>query len=65
MGKIYQLANEVVVWLGPEKDNSKGAIKLITSTVEPQGKSFLSDLSANLDHAAPFQAILSLAKRDY
>jgi hypothetical protein len=29
MGKIYALAKEVVVWLGPEKDGSKVAIEFI------------------------------------
>ncbi|KAE9364162.1 HET-domain-containing protein [Stipitochalara longipes BDJ] len=65
MGKIYQLANEVVVWLGPEKENSKIAIDFITSHVGIRGKSLLSDLSVNPGHATPFQAILDLTKRDY
>jgi hypothetical protein len=65
MGKIYQLANEVVVWLGSEKENSKIAIDFITSHVAIQGKSLLSDLSVNHDHAIPFRAILDLTKRGY
>ncbi|PMD37790.1 HET-domain-containing protein, partial [Hyaloscypha variabilis F] len=65
MGKIYQLANEVVVWLGSEKENSKIAIDFITSHVAIQGTSLLSDLSVNHDHAIPFRAISDLTKREY
>ena len=65
MGKVYKLANEVVVWLGSEKENSKIAIDFITSHVAIQGKSLLSDLSVNHDHAIPFRAISDLTKREY
>jgi len=65
MGKTYQLASEVVVWLGLEKDNSNSAINFITSSVDIRGRSFFLDLLASADHAPPFQAILNLTQRDY
>jgi hypothetical protein len=42
MGKIFQPANEVVVWLGPEKDACKITVDFVTLHVGVREKSFLS-----------------------
>jgi hypothetical protein len=65
MGKIYQLASEVIVWLGPEKDDSKVAINFIKAQMRSTARSFLPDLSTNTKHMAQLQMILELMKRDY
>lgn len=65
MGKIYQLANEVIVWLGPEKDDSKVAINFIKTQMNSPARSFLPNLAAGTEQATQLQRILDLMKRDY
>jgi hypothetical protein len=65
MGKIYQLANEAIVWLGPEKDKSKLAIKFVKTQLRTPAKEFLPSIGTNTDAAAQLQPILDLMKRDY
>jgi hypothetical protein len=65
MGKIYQLANEVIVWLGPEKDKSKLAINFIKTQLRTPAREFLPSIGNNTDPAAQLQPILDLMERDY
>jgi Heterokaryon incompatibility protein (HET) len=65
MGKIYQLANEVIVWLGAEKDESNLAINFIKTQSRTPARKFLPSIGTNTDPAIELQPILELMKRDY
>jgi hypothetical protein len=63
MGAIYNLATEVIVWLGPHKDRSKLAITFIQDNMHTRRKlrpDFLQD-----SFQEELQAILDLTRREY
>ncbi|QDS68455.1 hypothetical protein FKW77_010822 [Venturia effusa] len=71
MGQIYKRANRVVVWLGPEADDSTHAMKLIeflASKVEVDWDALAIKPSldgADEPHWADCNAVLSLSARDW
>jgi hypothetical protein len=63
MGTIYNLATEVIVWLGPHKDRSKLAITFIQDNMHTRRKlqpDFLKD-----SFQEELQAVLDLTRREY
>jgi hypothetical protein len=67
MGTIYGMAKEVIVWLGPEKDDSNVAIDFIEKTTSPgNGRLSRSFFADHLVSSTPVKrAISKLVERDY
>jgi hypothetical protein len=63
MGTIYNLATEVIVWLGPHKDRSKLAITFIQDNMHTRSK-LRPDFLQN-SFQEELQAILDLTRREY
>lgn len=65
MGTLYNQAEEVVVWLGPEKDGSDIAISFIHKTVTPPSRGLGLDLSSDLFSSVEIRSLLDLLSREY
>ncbi|CZR64315.1 uncharacterized protein PAC_14213 [Phialocephala subalpina] len=66
MGTMYNQAEEVIVWLGPEKDESSVAISFIKHTVESRSRGIpLLDLPLDLFSSAEIRGTIDLFDRDY
>ena len=65
MGTLYNQAEEVLVWLGPEKDGSDIAISFIKTSIATPSRSLPLDLSSDLYSQVEVQSVLSLLDREY
>ncbi len=65
MGTLYNQAEEVLVWLGPEKDGSDIAIYFVKTTIATPSRSLPLDLSSDLFPQVGVQSVLSLLDREY
>ncbi|KAI0172455.1 HET-domain-containing protein [Hypoxylon sp. FL1284] len=66
MGHVYRRAEQVLIWLGPEADGSKAAMKLVTSISDIGVEE--SDMEASLAneaHRARWQDVARLFDRSY
>jgi hypothetical protein len=65
MGTLYNQAEEVIVWLGPEKDGSDVAISFIRHSVTPRSRALALDLSSDLPSSIELRPIVDLLSREY
>jgi Heterokaryon incompatibility protein (HET) len=67
MNRIYGRAEEVSVWLGEEREDSKNAIKLINNLVELDIFDTIADMERSTDWsmARDLEAFIKLLKRGW
>lgn len=65
MGTLYGMANEVVVWLGPERDGSKHALEFIVKNMSSKAVILPLDLVSNLTSRPELEGIVNLTRREY
>lgn len=65
MGTLYSLAEEVVVWLGPEENGSKEAFEFIGECMTCKARSLPADFASNLSSTPALPGLRSLTARAY
>lgn len=65
MGTLYSLAEEVIVWLGPESDDSHVAMSFISKGPDDPGGLKTLDVFSQAVHNSEFVAVLQLTEREY
>lgn len=65
MGTLYGLTEEVIVWLGPESDDSHVAMSFISKGPDDPGGLKTLDVFSQAIHDSEFNAVLRLTEREY